>query len=634
MVFPFVPFNAFAEEEGYTLTFTVNGNHTIEANIQADNTAKIGEIVIDGQFVSLKDADGNNVGEVTILNEGKEAKIYVEDGTGASLTFNSDEKFSLFVNGQNYTMGAEFNSTTNNFIAVQDYVPSNPGGENQPQGGENQLQGGNSTAILRVKGGAGSYTEKFYDEEQQKEVSETKYYADSYSDARFAINGGYVRDLRPEDEIKDTNGNRLYSEFTYNYNAEETDTKVTISFKTLFIQAFKDTIKVNNNTYQVADYIDYSDRTDYLNAYSQQELSFDIEVPKADDNIYEIEVNVGPSEENDVYIGNFLWTSDPNKEDEDVYIGHSKLRFVSATYEVGGTEYTTKAEDIVHGRGDYVEFGVGSDYMNPDYEGGSLVLPEGAEVTMLIIPEYGYQVEYISSNGGEMIAGDSISEFKFQIHKGNFHLGAKVVPVKDEVKSSTNKVEGGSIVIDSNEIDAGSVQLSVKDVTPSTTKVAEFEEKAGDYTVSEYLNISLDQVFYKGTADNVWKNEIEDLNEEATISLQLAEAIDPENTVILHNIHDGDNFETIEIESYDANTNTITFKTKSFSNYAIATKVSATNTGTENINTTTENNTTGTASSNPITGDNIILFVTIFAIATLGIFTTIKLSKKHKVRKH
>ena len=39
-------------------------------------------------------------------------------------------------------------------------------------------------------------------------------------------------------------------------------------------------------------------------------------------------------------------------------------------------------------------------------------------------------------------------------------------------------------------------------------------------------------------------------------------------------------------------------------------------------------------SSNPKTGDNIIMFVSIFAVATLGVFITIKLNRKRKVSKH
>ena len=56
-----------------------------------------------------------------------------------------------------------------------------------------------------------------------------------------------------------------------------------------------------------------------------------------------------------------------------------------------------------------------------------------------------------------------------------------------------------------------------------------------------------------------------------TITIKLAEGIDANNIVIVHNIHDGEEYEIIKIDSYDKGSNTITFRTKSFSNYAIAT---------------------------------------------------------------
>ena len=261
----------------------------------------------------------------------------------------------------------------------------------------------------------------------------------------------------------------------------------------------------------------------------------------------------------------------------DVYFGHAVLRFVSATYKIGDTTTTVTANDIKDENGNYkrsgyIEFNVGPDRENPNFEGGSLVAPDGTMVTLQIIPEYGYQVKYLSSNGFALTAGDDISTFTFEVGKGNFHLGAEVVPVADEVITTSESVKTGNIEIDSNEISNGSVRLSVDDVKINDEKKLEFEKQAEGYTVSNYLNISLNQVLFKGTADDVWSNELEDLSKEALISLQLSEDIDPENTVIVHNIHDGKDYEVIKIEKYDSATKTITFKTKSFSNYAIATK--------------------------------------------------------------
>lgn len=53
---------------------------------------------------------------------------------------------------------------------------------------------------------------------------------------------------------------------------------------------------------------------------------------------------------------------------------------------------------------------------------------------------------------------------------------------------------------------------------------------------------------------------------------------------------------------------------------------------TEETTTITENTTT--TSNNPKTGDNIITIFSIFAIATLGTFTTLKLNRNRKTRKH
>lgn len=501
--------------------------------------------------------------------------------------------------------GVEFNQNT---------VPVNPG-----------PQQGNTESTINLSGGTtGGYTETFYNHEEQREETQFVPYSESYVNGEIAINDSFFHIEPPQEgsEIPTTTTGTL----SYNYNAETDNGKVRMEFSSLFINRFVGTIKVNSETFNVSDYLDYTNSAQWLEHYHGQIVSFEILVDKAD--TYNIVINVEPTDEETTHIGNFLWTSDPNQEGEDSYIGHAKLRFVSASYQVGNEIITTTADEIVDGQGEYVEYGVGPDSFNPDYEGGGLTLPANAMVTMKIIPEYGYQVKYLSSNNSQMTAGDNISEFTFRADKGNFHLGAEVVAVKDEVISNAKGVEGGDISIDSNEIANGSVRLSVDDVTPSAEKIEAFEKQAGDYEISQYLNIGLEQVLYKGTADDVWSNEIEDLNKEATVSLQLSEAIDPENTVILHNIHDGDEFETIEIESYDKDTNTATLKTKSFSNYAIATKTGA------NSETETDKTTTGSTTSNPKTGDNITIFAIVFVVASLGLLVTRKLKKNSKKSKH
>lgn len=57
--------------------------------------------------------------------------------------------------------------------------------------------------------------------------------------------------------------------------------------------------------------------------------------------------------------------------------------------------------------------------------------------------------------------------------------------------------------------------------------------------------------------------------------MHLADTVNPDDIVIIHNIHNGEDFETISVDSYDSEMNTITFKTDSFSTYAIATAVTS-----------------------------------------------------------
>lgn len=244
---------------------------------------------------------------------------------------------------------------------------------------------------------------------------------------------------------------------------------------------------------------------------------------------------------------------------------------------------------------------------------------------MKIVPEYGYQVTSFGINGQDIVTGDNISEFTFPISKGNFHLGAEVTKVDNIVKANAQNVENGNITISDDEIDSGSVRLSVNDVELSSDKIAGFESKAGDYTISSYLDIDLDQIIYKGNEDDVWSKRIHELDNEATITLKLADGVNADEIVIVHNINDGDEYEIIEIESYDKETNTITFKTKSFSNYVIATK-------------TTTDTTTGTetkTSTSPSTGDSIMMTLTIFGVAVIGLGLTSMIKKSNKkYRKH
>ena len=203
----------------------------------------------------------------------------------------------------------------------------------------------------------------------------------------------------------------------------------------------------------------------------------------------------------------------------------------------------------------------------------------------------------------------------------------------DVVESSTEKVTAGTIEIGNNEINSGTVKLSVDDVQLTPEQISNFEGAAEGLTIDSYLDINLDKVLYRGTENDIWSEQIHHLNEDAVITLQLAEGVNVEDVVIVHNIDNGDEFEIIEIESYDPATNTITFRTKSFSNYAIATRNNSTSNDSNSVATPTSNTETQatTTANSPKTSDNVYLYLISLIVSIIGFgYVTVVLNRRKK----
>ena len=433
-------------------------------------------------------------------------------------------------------------------------------------------------------------------------ITSSQAHSKTYAYGRISINGFGIdlEEYERQEDLSNVPETTTINDFAYFYDANDNE-KVIISFGALFLKKYVGKVVVNNEEFVIYDesrppeenLIDYNNRTDWLNHYRGQMVGFDVEVAKADH--YDIVADLVDMDR--VYIGNFLWTDNPDEEfikdeqgniinDEngqpiinDEFIGHSRLELLEVNYQIDlncdGTidnneKFTLTENDLLDQEHlpQYIEY----DPYGRDGHTRSLVVPENAICKMRITPKYGYQVTEFGVNGSSLYTGEAISEFDFVIGEGNFHIGAKVTPVDDVVSSSTDKVKSGTIKIGANEIDSGTVVLSVDDVNLNDDKKEGFENAAGDYEIDSYLDISLDQVFYKGTSENVWSNAIHELNSEATIKLELDEDLSNKDVIVVHNVDNGDNYDVIEIDEYDPETNTIKFKTDSFSNYAIAVK--------------------------------------------------------------
>ena len=196
----------------------------------------------------------------------------------------------------------------------------------------------------------------------------------------------------------------------------------------------------------------------------------------------------------------------------------------------------------------------------------------GDKVHFEFVPEYGYQLTDVKANGVSLGVGETMNEFTFTMPNTNVHFDAEFTKTDDVVKTDSEVVTDGAVDLGENKLSGGTAQIVVSDVKLTEDQIKNFAEAAEGLEITSYVDVDLFQVFYKGKDDDedVWKNQIDELDSEATITIQLPEGTDVTKVAIVHNIHNGDEYEIIKPISYDVENRTVTFKTKSFSNYAIA----------------------------------------------------------------
>ncbi len=526
-------------------------------------------------------------------------KLNIDRGHLNDVVFTFDAAYN------NENMGVRIigaNSYTMN-LAVSESKTCSLGGLNIPDGGihfeiyygngggDNPQPAGNSNAVINLSGTDGSWQVNPMVRENYDTVSEegcSAPYKDYAYTVSVSINGGEM--TKGASQYNKDDKSYYATEFAsqnITYNREDGDTTVDIKFITNWANRIE-SVKINGTSYNIP--LNYDDRNSWLNAFGGQGIGFTIKnvpVPTPLDannrEVYNIEVKVRPITEEECFIGNFLWSNDDRMDPEvsgeynDMYIGHSNLELISITYDDGKDEKTVNYEDLLDEDGNetipFIHQNTAISF-ETGIEMSEMVVPEGSWVTMKIETKYGYQVKSFNLNGNDVRLGDT-SVFSFRIGKGNFHIGAHVEKQEDEAKVKDDAVSEAAVELADGTLDTGSARLEVADADVSTAKKAEFESEADEagYEIESYLDLSLNQVFYKGTgnSDDVWANPMNDLDNPATISLALSDDIDPEDVVIIHNIHNGNEFEVIETE-YIEEYNAISFETDSFSDFAIATK--------------------------------------------------------------
>lgn len=469
---------------------------------------------------------------------------------------------------------------------------------------------GDTTANITVGAGAGTYKMTRRNPETGEYFEEDVAYDDRVD---FRINGSQWIPGSP----------------TISYDSDGNNDTVVFTFESLWIDRYYEDIVINGHTYTLADYnINYDDKSWWLaHNNATQLVSFSItNVPKSES--YNIVVKHGENN-GERFIGNFLWTADPGQAwkvmkdgegrlirdengnyvyeldengdripNDDDYIGHSSINLVAVSYDLDNHTYTCDLDtdlctDESHNENEgaiscvisedelcaknimpYVSF---ESDESVEYDDGALVVPSDAHVTMEIIPDYGYQIMNVNMSD-LTVSENGVGRFTFKVPAGAAYFKADVVEMEDTVSTNTDLVASGEISLGENQttLDHGTAKLNVSDVELEEGDITEFEDAAGDYEIKNYLEISLYNITCKGaevctgTDEDAWVDQIKDLNEPATITLQLEEGVDGNEIVIVHQKHDG-TYEVIPT-TYDPETHTITFTTTSFSNYAIASR--------------------------------------------------------------
>ena len=528
---------------------------------------------VDEQYVSASIEDMVlNDGPVTIdLNTTIHLEGFNHENMEVVVVSQTGFRANLFVD--------EFNNTSLENIGENQHFPDEllyfnveRIGGNEP---ENPFQEGDHTAIIRVNGVDGTYTTWEYDEVLGEDVEVERSYDGRGSianETRFNINDGAIWRLLPDGETEDDLGHYQYNEIEYNYDMDDEDDTIRLGLFTPWHMKYS-SVRINDVDYQVSDYIDYDNKESWISHIQDDVIGFYIDVPVAEDNIYNITVQI---DFNDIeFLSEFHWTNDPERMYaigpdgeplEDVinpeYMEHVKLEIVDVSISLFGEEYHYDEDDFNQNYlgGDAIEY---HRDMNGEYINGSLFVPSDTVATIRLTPDPGYQVTDIEVEGG-FEATDNPCEYIITIPRDIRGLNVTVTEEDDIATNNSDSLASSNILLAESTVVNGNYEFITSNM--DNNHKAAFDTYASGYNINAYFNLSLNQIFNKA-GDELWRLPIQNLNKNATITVTLNNNINADEVVVVRNVS-GTVFETIN--PTNVNNNSITFETKRFGDFAVA----------------------------------------------------------------
>lgn len=278
------------------------------------------------------------------------------------------------------------------------------------------------------------------------------------------------------------------------------------------------------------------------------------------------------------------WAYDRQTYGEDAYLEHGKAQVVAVegVYDLYSIPFAN----------------------NPgDEKGGHIAVEAGKQVTVRLIPDYGYQLKGVSLNGGVTLAPQAeVSTFTFTMPDTNVHFKGIFTQTQDEINTTGTKVSSASVENGANAAPSGNLRLTVEDSDANTTNALAQVENA---VSAEAVNLTLDQIVSKGDGTN-WENPVTQFDQPVKMKLQVADY----DTAAGYEVVREHNGNLTKLTTSVSENGTLTFETNQFSTYFIvktAKKADNGNAKTEkssNTSSTTASSATG-STDNAITAQSV-----------------------------
>ncbi|HAS06932.1 MAG TPA: hypothetical protein DCR83_08695 [Eubacterium sp.] len=323
----------------------------------------------------------------------------------------------------------------------------------------------------------------------------------------------------------------------------------------------------------------------------------------------------------DKIVRSVTWAYNEKIFGEDAYVAHGKVEILSAIKQ-GETGQWSGIEEAFPGTSNNVQ----------NYEQGRVVIIPGSTVTVKLTPDYGYQFVSGSLNGNKVTAGSEISTFTFVMPDANLHLSAFFEKSDDKAEVTAKGIDAASIQGGSSVISSGNLKLTVADssMTDSQKNAMNSSDAAKNITVSDWIEINLEQIVNKGNATDVWSDKLEELKDKVRISLNVGKGLDASASYVVIREHNGV-YERLDAQ-YNKEQGILTFESDKFSEYAIGTVKTDTENNSETAADKTENvqDNTEVQEEAPKTSDKNVEFYIMAACASFILCLAVMTKKLNK----